>query len=176
MSSNLRIATVSGLVSALTWVVCSVPLRAQATAEYTLGAAKAASGATGFGNVMNRGLTKAAGKVSDNLKSAIHRSPGQVMKENREVLEKHAVGDGGVLCISSDPNDAAVFVDGKLVERTPAEIKVPKGKHEIMVTRPDRDQWTKQVSVAKGQTVELHAELVNTNPSVISLTFPDKKK
>ena len=137
---------------------------------------RVATGAAGFGKIMNRKLSKAAGKISDNLKTSIHESPARVMEENRSTLEKLAGDDGGTLHFTSDPDDAAVFVDGHLVARTPAKIKVPAGDHKVMVTRPDRDQWSKEVKIAKGQTLEISAHLINTNPSVISLDFPDKKK
>jgi selenocysteine lyase/cysteine desulfurase len=176
MKENLRHFIASTILMAVAISVGTLQLRAQAAAEYTLGTAKAATGAAGFGNIMNRSLSKAAGKISDNLKTSIHESPARVMQENRSALEKLASEGGGTLHVTSDPDDAAVFVDGRLVARTPAEIKTPTGKHQIMVTRPDRDQWTKQVTIAKGQTLEISAELVNTNPSVISLDFPDSKK
>lgn len=156
--------------------VGALQTRAQAAAEYTLGTSKAATGAAGFGNIMNRSLSKAAGKVSDDLKTSTHESPAKVMLENRSALQKLASEGGGTLHIVSEPDDGAVFVDGRLIARTPAEIKMPTGKHQIMVTRPDRDQWTLQVSIVKGQTLEISAKLVNTNPSVISLDFPDSKK
>ena len=67
-------------------------------------------------------------------------------------------------------------MDGLLVARTPAEITVPPGKHAIEVTRPDRNQWFEQATVAKGQTVDISAKLVNPYPSVITLSFNDATK
>ena len=176
MRRSARVITAYAMGLLLLMATGCTLLKAQAATEYTLGTSKAAAGAAGLGNVMNRRMSEAARKVSGNLKTQIHQSPAQVMKENLTALEKQAGDDGGVLRISSDPDDAAVFVDGQLVARTPAEIKTPAGKHQVMVTRPDRDQWTKEVSIVKGKTVKLHAKLVNTNPSVISLSFPEAKK
>lgn len=176
MKEYLRGSTLRLAVAMLAVAAGASLLKAQAAAEYTLGTSKVATGAAGFGKIMNRSLSKAAGKISDNLKTSIHESPARVMQENRSALEKLASDDGGTLHVISDPDDAAVFVDGHLVARTPVEIKVPAGDHEIMVTRPDRDQWTKKAKIVKGQTLEISAHLVNTNPSVISLDFPDAKK
>jgi hypothetical protein len=67
-------------------------------------------------------------------------------------------------------------VDGLLVARTPAEITVPQGKHAIEVTRPARDQWFEQATVAKGLTVDINAKLVNPYRSIITLSFDDTKK
>jgi hypothetical protein len=176
MKEDLRHFIASIILSAVAISLGALQLGAQAAAEYTLGTSKVATGAAGFGNIMNRSLSKAAGKISDNLKTSIHESPARVMQENRSALEKLACDGGGTLHLTSDPVDAAVFVDGHLVARTPVEIKVPVGEHEVMITRPDRDQWTKKVKIVKGQTLEISAHLVNTNPSVISLDFPDAKK
>jgi hypothetical protein len=176
MNGNLRYFVASFILSAIAVSVGTLRLRAQAAAEYTLGTSKVATGTAGLGNIMNRNLSKTTGKVSDRLETSIHESPAKVMQENRSTLEKLASDGGGTLRVASDPDDAAVFIDGQLVARTPTEIKTPVGKHRVMVTRPDRDQWSKEISIAKGQTLEVHAKLVNTNPSVISLSFPDAKK
>jgi hypothetical protein len=150
--------------------------KGQAAAEYTIGVSKSAAGAAGVGNTLGQSLSKAAGKVSGQIQTQTetHTSPREVMKDNRAALERSAGATGGVLRLTSDPDDAAIFVDGRLTARTPADIKVPAGKHVVRVTRPDRDPWNKQVTVSKGQTLELRPELVNTNPSVLSLDFPKK--
>ena len=180
MRTNLRTSFLVMGTAMLALFLGPITLRAQAAAEYTMGASKAATGAAGFGNIMNRGLSKAGNKISEKLseqmKTPIHESPALVMKENRAVLEKLAGANGGTLRFTSDPSDATVLVDGKLVGRTPAEIQVPAGKHTIVMGRPDRDQWSKQVTVAKEQTLDVHAKLVNSNPSVITLDFRDPGK
>ncbi|MGA2475952.1 MAG: PEGA domain-containing protein [Terriglobia bacterium] len=162
--------------TALATGLCVPLVKAQAAGEYTLGVSKSAAGAVGFGNTMSRRMSKAADELSDKLKTQIHESPAQVMKENRAAFAKAAGEGGGTLRFASDPSDAAVFVDGRLVARTPAEITVPPGKHAIEVTRPDRDQWFEQATVAKGQTLDISAKLVNPYPSVITLSFNDTTK
>ncbi len=162
--------------TALATGLCVSLVKAQAAAEYTLGFSKSAAGAVGFGNTMSRSMSKAANELSDKLKTRIHESPAQVMKENRAAFAKEAGAGGGTLRFASDPSDAAVFVDGRLVARTPAEITVPQGKHAIEVARPDRNQWFEQATVAKGQTVDVSAKLVNPYPSIITLSFGGTKK
>jgi hypothetical protein len=83
------------------------------------------------------------------------------MKENRAAFAKEAGEGGGTLRFASDPSGAAVFVHGRLVARTPTEIKVPQGKHAIKITRPDRDQWFEQATVAKGQTADSGSLAIN---------------
>lgn len=156
--------------------LCVPQVMAQAASEYAVGVSKVAAGAVGLGNTMSRSISKAANQLSDRLATQIHESPAQVMKQNRTALAKQAGETGGTLRFTSDPSDAAVFVDGHLVARTPAEIKLPQGKHAIKITRPDRDEWLEQTTVAKGQTADIRAKLVNTNPSVITLSFDDNKK
>ena len=140
------------------------------------GFSRSAAGAVGFGNTLSRRMSKAAEELSVKLKTQIHKTPAQVMKENRTAFAKKAGVGGGTLRFASDPSDAAVFVDGRLVARTPAEITVPQGKHAIEVTQPDRDQWFEQATVAKGQTVDINAKLVNPYPSIITLSFNDTTK
>jgi hypothetical protein len=156
--------------------LCVPLVKAQAASEYTMGVSKSAVGAAGVGNTMSCSMSKAADELSDKLKTRIHESPAQVMKENRAAFAREAGEGGGTLRFASDPSDAAVFVDGHLVARTPVEIKVPQGKHAIKITRPDRDEWFEQATVAKGQTVDIRAKLVNPYPSVITLSFKDTKK
>ena len=156
--------------------LCVPLVKAQAAAEYTMGVSKSAVGAGGVGNTMSRRMSKAVNELSDKLQTQIYKSPAQVMKENSAAFEKEAGKEGGTLRFVSDPSDAAVFVDGHLVARTPVEIKVPQGKHAIKITRPDRDEWFEQATVAKGQTVDIRAKLVNPYPSVITLSFKDTKK
>lgn len=167
-ASILAVAFAVGMTASL--------VRAQAAAEAAMGASKAATGAAAIGNTLNRGMTKAAEKASKDIKTKVHESPARVMEENRSKLEKRAGDEGGTLDFTSDPDDAAIFVDGNLIARTPATIKVPPGNHTVKVTRPDRDPWTQEVTVVKGESVPVRAKLVNTNPSVISLSFSDKKE
>ena len=158
--------------------LCVPVVKAQAAAEYSVGVSKsAAAGAAGLGN-MGRSLSNAFNQISDKLKTQIPEgaSPAQVMQENRTALAKEAGEGGGTLRFVSSPSDAAVYVDGRLVARTPTEFKVPQGKHEIKITRSDRDQWIEQATVAKGQTVDVHAKLPNLYPSVVTLSFKDTKK
>jgi archaellum component FlaG (FlaF/FlaG flagellin family) len=151
-------------------------VKAQAAGEYSMGASKSVAGAVEVGNTMSRSLSKATDALSDKLKTATRESPAQVMKENRAAFAKEAGEGGGTLRFASDPSDAAVFVDGRLVARTPTEIKVPQGKHAIKITRSDRDQWVEQASVAKGQVVDISAKLVNPYPSAVTLSFDHPKK
>jgi hypothetical protein len=41
---------------------------------------------------------------------------------------------------------------------------------------PDRDEWFEQAAVAKGQTVDINARLVNPYHSIITLSFDDSKE
>lgn len=176
MSHPLKRFLIGLLAVAFAMALATPPAQAQAAAEAAMATSKAATGAATIGNALNKGLTKAAEKVSKDIKTNVHESPARVMEENRSKLEKRAGDEGGTLDFTSDPDDAAIFVDGNLIARTPATIKVPPGNHTVKVTRPDRDPWTQEVTVVKGESVPVRAKLVNTNPSVISLSFSDKKE
>jgi hypothetical protein len=177
MKQNLSARVFLALWAGLLASGLGAPLiKAQAAGEYGVGVSKSVAGAVSAGNTMRGSTSKAAGTTSEKLQAETRESAAEVMKENRAALAKEAGESGGTLRLASEPSDAAVFVDGRLVARTPAEVKVPPGKHQIEITRPDRQRWSEQSSVAKGQTVNINGKLVSLYPSVITLDFKDSKK
>jgi hypothetical protein len=177
MRQNLSARVFLALSAGMLTIGLGAPLiRAQAAAEYAVGVTKSAAGAVAAGNTMSGSMSKATGTISAKLQAATRESAAEVMKVNRAALAKEAGESGGTLRLASDPSDAAVFVDGRLVARTPAEIRVAPGKHQIEIARPDRERWSEQASVAKGQTVNISGKLENLYPSVITLDFKNSKK
>lgn len=160
---------------ALAVVTCASLAKGQAAAEYSLGLSNVGGGMASFGNTLGQAMSGSMGKLSTDLKDEMRMSPAQAMKENRLALEKEAKEGGGTLHFASEPSDAAVFIDGRLVAKTPAVVKVPEGKHSIKISRPDREGWTKQIAVNKGQDLGLNAKLINPNPSAITISFADSK-
>ena len=177
MRRNLSVRVFLALSAGMLTIGLGAPLlKAQAAAEYAVGVTKSAAGAVAAGNTMSRSMSKASGTISAKLQAATRESAAEVMKENRAALAKEAGESGGTLRLASDPSDAAIYVDGRLVARTPAEVKLPPGKHQIEITRPDRERWLEQATVVKGQTVNLSGKLENLYPSVITLDFKNNKK
>ena len=72
-----------------------------------------------------------------------------IMDENRKKMEEKGAQAGGSIHIESVPEKAAVAVDGKPVAYTPADLKIPEGKHVIELTHPDYVPWETEISVNK---------------------------
>lgn len=90
-----------------------------------------------------------------------------------------ALKPGATLNVTSDPPDASVTVNGRLVlERTPGVTKVfPPGPVEVVVRSPGYDDFTKKLTAKKGEQ-KLVAKLapqvtvaVTSTPSEASVTL-----
>ena len=68
-------------------------------------------------------------------------------------------GETGALELSSTPDGSEVSVDGNFVGNTPATLKLPSGKHTIVVTADGFKAWTKEIGVFGGSSVKLAAKL-----------------
>jgi hypothetical protein len=57
------------------------------------------------------------------------------------------------------PDGAEVSVDGNFVGNSPATLKLPSGKHTLIVTADGYKPWTKEIGVFAGSSVKLAAKL-----------------
>jgi hypothetical protein len=70
------------------------------------------------------------------------------------------VADGvGTVTISSEPDGAEIFVDGKFFGNTPATLKLPTGSHSILLKFPGRTDWHRTLEVLKSSKTSLKATL-----------------
>jgi PKD repeat protein len=66
----------------------------------------------------------------------------------------------GVLSVASDPPDAAVYVDGQFVGRTPLEVKaLPPGDHRVRLVKDGYLENGRVVNVASGKTGNVQVRL-----------------
>jgi serine protease Do len=65
----------------------------------------------------------------------------------------------GSVAISSDPDGAEIFVDGRFVGNTPSTFHLPVGPHGIQVKAPGRRTWERTLEVLKGSQATLRATL-----------------
>jgi serine/threonine-protein kinase len=65
----------------------------------------------------------------------------------------------GFLNIRSKPIGAQVFVDGGFKGKTPLQLELPLGKHEVRLTLPDYHDWEAQVELTKAQEIPLLVRL-----------------
>jgi len=63
----------------------------------------------------------------------------------------------GQITISSDPDAAEIFVDGKFVGNTPATLKLSAGPHLFLLKSPSRQDYSRTVEVPKSSKLTLKA-------------------
>jgi S1-C subfamily serine protease len=66
----------------------------------------------------------------------------------------------GTVSISSDPDGAEIYIDGKFFGNAPATLKLPSGSHEIILKAPRRADWRRTLEILKGSKTTLDATLV----------------
>lgn len=65
----------------------------------------------------------------------------------------------GTVSISSEPEGAEIYVDGKFVGNAPSRLKLPAGPHGIEVQAPGHKPWQRALEVLKDSEVTLRAVL-----------------
>jgi hypothetical protein len=63
----------------------------------------------------------------------------------------------GQITITSDPDAAEIFLDGKFVGNTPAVLKLPAGPHLFLLKSPSRPDYSRTVEVPKSSKLTLKA-------------------
>jgi S1-C subfamily serine protease len=63
----------------------------------------------------------------------------------------------GQITITSDPDAAEIFLDGKFVGNTPATLKLPAGPHLFLLKSPSRPDYSRTVEVPKSSKLTLKA-------------------
>jgi S1-C subfamily serine protease len=69
----------------------------------------------------------------------------------------------GVVTVSSDPDGADVFLDGKFIGNAPATLKIPVGEHAIRLSSANRADWARNVEILKDSQVSLKIQLIPAN-------------
>ncbi len=140
---------------------------AQAAAEYGILAAGSASAAAKVGSTLN---TK-TDKLADRLQQKTPKSPVSVMADNKKKLEEKSRGGSATVHVDSVPAKATVSVDGAVVANTPTDLTVPEGKHTLGVTQAGFLSWRREISVTRGASLSLKADLESKYKSVITLSI-----
>jgi len=65
----------------------------------------------------------------------------------------------GTVMITSDPDGAEIYVDGKFVGNTFAKLKLSAGPHTIILKSRDYAEWKRSLEVFKDSQVSLKADL-----------------
>lgn len=67
----------------------------------------------------------------------------------------------GIVKVTSDPDGADVYVDGKFVGNAPAQLKLTAGKHQIKVVAEGRQEWSRDIEVPADSELNLKATLAS---------------
>ena len=84
-------------------------------------------------------------------------------------VPEERIGNGGVVAVGyvlveSDPQDAAVLVDGEIDTRTPDTIELPVGRHHLVIEKQGYRTWEAWVEVKQSVRTDIHADLVRLTP------------
>ncbi len=63
----------------------------------------------------------------------------------------------GQLTITSYPDAAEIFVDGKFVGNTPATLKLSAGTHAVLMKSPGKPDYSRTLEVPKSSKLTLKA-------------------
>jgi len=65
----------------------------------------------------------------------------------------------GTVIVTSEPDGAEIFVDGKFYGNASATLRLPAGSHAILLKFPGRTDWRRTLEVLKSSKVSLKATL-----------------
>jgi len=96
----------------------------------------------------------------------------KVVKEPEAEKATEAKGPGvstkepsamGTIVVSSNPDNAEIYVDGSFVGNAPASLKLSARKHTIRVALAGYKEWSREMSVLAGSESKLTAILEKQN-------------
>jgi S1-C subfamily serine protease len=94
---------------------------------------------------------------STDLIDLLHRFYPAVSTPNSPPIQSP---DGfGTVTVSSDPDGAKVYLDGKFVGNTPETLKLPVGPHAVVLKSADRTDWERSIEILKDSQLNLKAQL-----------------
>jgi len=167
--------------AALAIAVAAAPgsAMAQAAASYGILAGTSAATTAKTATSVNRATNKLAGRIADSVSQSgakyasrsLSRPYEVVMEENRQKLEDESKDGGATLHIESVPDKATVLIDGEPVAKTPADLKIPEGKHIVELKEFESVDWKKEISVTRDENLSLKPELKKRYQSAITVSF-----
>lgn len=82
------------------------------------------------------------------------------------------VAGTGIISVTSKPDQASIYLDGHLMNATPANINsLPPKTYEVKISKEGFISWQKQVEVRQGLVTDIKATLFPAIPSLYPLTF-----
>lgn len=102
-----------------------------------------------------------AGSSSPHLTAASGPAPEIT---NRKTLETHAGKDAGKLLLRATPVEAQIWIDGKIVGKTPLLLVLAPGKYEIEMRGARGQTGRRSVDLLPRETRELAVQLKQLYP------------
>jgi serine protease Do len=96
---------------------------------------------------------------STDLISVLHRFYPNVSSPAQAQAPTQQTDGVGSVSISSVPDGAEVFVDGKFVGNTPETLKLSVGSHSIKLKVDARKDWERSIEILKDSQLNLKAQL-----------------
>ncbi|MBI5543837.1 MAG: PEGA domain-containing protein [Deltaproteobacteria bacterium] len=78
----------------------------------------------------------------------------------------------GVLRLTSTPAGAQVTIDSAPIGKTPVELPIAVGSHEVRISLPSGEAWQEALSIAEGTVTERSAVLAVPTPASAAGTLP----
>ena len=132
-----------------------------------MAAGHSASVTTGVAKKLSNALNKTSQQTSSELTTA----RGSELTDNRRQLATKAGASPASIHVESTPDKATIYVDGAAVAYTPADLKLPTGKHRIEITRAGFLDWKKEVALERGDNPALKAGLESKYKSELKLSI-----
>jgi len=85
-------------------------------------------------------------------------------------LSKKKIQQTGILLVESTPNEAKVFLDGKLIETTTATVSLPPQNYQLRIEKEGFSTWQKDVPILPELVTEVSALLIPKSPQLTPLT------
>ena len=79
----------------------------------------------------------------------------------------------GFLKVTSIPEGTDVFFDNKFIGRSPLEVQVETGSHNLQLMTGDFDVYSQDITIKQGKTIEFNAVLQKLNGKLTIEGLPD---
>jgi hypothetical protein len=93
------------------------------------------------------------------VKLAVEKPGTSTAQLRAQVDQPDSAANSAMVLFSSEPNGADIDVDGKFLGNTPSQIQLVVGNHSIRIEAKGHTPWSREVSLAAGGKISIHAVL-----------------